>query len=113
MALVGMGVVYVTSRVEVSKRDMSVQDIAVTQMRNLLIQNGNGTINLCDNASHTITVPGEANNSVALSISGCTAANSGTVVNGVTVTGFTSPLTLSATTTKLGTISVGGTSNAQ
>lgn len=66
MAIISMGVVYVTSKASVSQRDMQVQEIAISQLRNLL-QNGVG---LCD-AGQTVTLPG--NGAAAIQTQGCAA----------------------------------------
>lgn len=63
MAIVSMGVVYVTSRASVSQRDMQVQDMAINQLRSRL-QRGvdlcapNQVINLPDGTQPEVQVQG-------------------------------------------------------
>lgn len=64
MAIISMGVVFVTSKASVAQRDMQVQEIAVNQMRSRL-QSGN---NLCA-ANQTLALPG--NGAVAVATRGC------------------------------------------
>lgn len=92
MAIISMGVVYVTSKASVSQRDMQVQEIAKSQLRTKL-QNG---INLCA-ANQTITVPGKAD--ATISMQGCTATERTSLtasINNVTVTNIPSPVIMSA-----------------
>lgn len=92
MAIISMGVVYVTSKASVSQRDMQVQEIAKSQLRTKL-QNG---INLCA-ANQTITVPGKAD--TAITMQGCTSTERTSLtasINSVTVTDIPSPVIMSA-----------------
>lgn len=66
MAIISMGVVYVTSKASVSQRDMQVQEIAISQLRNLL-HNG---VDLCA-AGQTVTLPGTG--AAAIQTQGCAA----------------------------------------
>lgn len=59
MAILGAGVSYLTSRMVVSQRDMKIENLAVTRMRDLLLDQG---LALCG-TTPTITLPsGEARN---------------------------------------------------
>ncbi|MEB0150625.1 hypothetical protein [Pseudomonas sp. CCC2.2] len=40
MSIIGLGITYIASRAAVSQRNMKLQNIVVSQMRNLLEQNG-------------------------------------------------------------------------
>lgn len=109
MAIISMGVVYVTSKASVAQRDMQVQEIAKTQLRNKL-QSGSG---LCA-AGNNITLPGGA--TVDITTQGCTntARTSLTAsINGATVPDVPSPVIMSANlgadTCKDCSVIVGGT----
>lgn len=105
MAIIGMGVVMVTSKMSVSQKDMRMQEIAVNQMRALLLNNGNGVINICTTAP-TVNLPGI--NPFNAVVQGCGSTTTA-IVNGVTVT-IPRPLFISATHEQLGgEVVVGGT----
>lgn len=92
MAIIGTGVVYVTSKASVSQRDMQVQQIAVMQLRSRL-QSGSG---LCD-LNQTITLPGGA--TPAITKQGCDGTSPASLtaeINGSSVTGVPSPVVMSA-----------------
>ena len=112
MAIVAVGVTTVTAKVEKGKREMSVQDLAVSQLRELLIKHGNGTVNLCDNTPETITLPNEST-ALTVTATGCN-TTSGTV-NGVTFTDLKQPIVLSvgSDSSTYGKITVGGAAAAQ
>ena len=110
MAVVGIGVIHMSSRINASKRETSIQDLAITQMRDLLQRNGPGTTDLCTTAP-TIPLPGYANG-LPVTVDGCKLPTSVTI-GGVAVTGFQQPLVLSVNLEKDTTkapiiISVGG-----
>lgn len=63
MAIISMGVVYVTSKASVSQRDMQVQEIAIKQLRTRLqagvnVCAANQTINLPDGTTPAVTTQG-------------------------------------------------------
>jgi type II secretory pathway pseudopilin PulG len=106
MAIIGMGVVFVTSKMSISQKDMRMQEIAVNQLRALLINNGNGAINLCPPATPTVNLPGlQPINAV---VQGCGLVISATV-NNIAVANVPRPLIISVTHDALGgEIVVGG-----
>jgi Tfp pilus assembly protein PilV len=107
MAIIAIGVTTITSKVEKGKREMSVQDLAVSQLQELLVKNGNGSVNLCDSTPETITLPDETITVVA---SGCTPITS--TVNGVSLTDLKQPIVLSATSAMNSAVfTVGGVSS--
>jgi len=82
MSIMGLGITYITSRAVVSQRDMKLQNIAVSQMRNLLALNGKA---LCTNtALASITLPTQTA-PVPLNVT-CSAATAVTI-GGRSVTG--------------------------
>ncbi|MCD5996712.1 hypothetical protein KDX38_24295 [Pseudomonas sp. CDFA 602] len=82
MSIMGLGITYITSRAVVSQRDMKLQNIAVSQMRNLLALNGKA---LCTNtALASITLPTQTA-PVPLNVT-CAAATAVTI-GGRSVTG--------------------------
>ncbi len=104
MAIVAVGVTTITSKVEKGKREMSVQDLAISQLQELLVKNGNGTIDLCDSTIETITLPDET---IEVDATGCTKVAA--TINGVALTDLNQPIVLSATSTKTGAVyTVGG-----
>lgn len=103
MSIIGLGISYASSRAAVTQRDMKLQNVAVSQMRNLLALNGKA---LCTNTSlATITVPPQTS-AIGLDVT-CTAA---TAVNigGRTVTGGTSLGTVVLTTRSADSALFGG-----
>lgn len=108
MAIVGMGVVLVTSKVSISQRDMRMQEIAVNYMRAALLQNGVGAVDICATTPNFTLPNGEE---PVVEVQGCTGADITTetaVINGVDVPGIPRPLFISATSTSLGQVVVGG-----
>ncbi|MFO1369883.1 MAG: hypothetical protein U1F46_12880 [Marinagarivorans sp.] len=104
MAIVAVGVTTITSKVEKGKREMSVQDLAVSQLQELLVKNGNGTIDLCDGTPETITLPDET---ISVDPKGCPRVAA--TINGVAFTDLKQPIVLSATSGKYkATYTVGG-----
>lgn len=105
MAIIAVGVTTITSKVEKGKREMSVQELAVSQLRELLVRHGNGAIDLCDGTDETITLPDET---LTVNTNGtCTKAS--TTVNGVTISDLNQPIVLSVTSSAYNaTYSVGG-----
>lgn len=92
MAIVSMGVVYVTSKASVSQKDMQVQEIAIAQLRHRL-QSG---VDLCA-ANQTITLPGGA--TAPITTQGCDGAAPATltaVIEGFSIAGVPSPVVMSA-----------------
>lgn len=101
-ALIGVGTAYVASRMAVSQKNMNVQNSAVSQLRNLLLTQGNA---LCG-STPSITVAG-----TALDVRvNCTARTS-VQVAGTTLTSTASSISLSVNSDALfggsGTIIVG------
>lgn len=107
MAIIGMGVVFVTSKMSVSQRDMRIQEIVVNQLRAYLINNGTGTIDICNNKP-VINVPGIQIDPIKVIVHGCGTSVSASV-DGVTVADVPSPLFISVDDAALGgKIVVGG-----
>lgn len=105
MAIIGLGLVYVTSRVAVSQKDMNLQSLAIAQLRDLLQRNGADT-NLCS-GSPQISLPSIG--TLNVTVAGCSTTASATV-GGQAVVGIASPLTLSVSNAALGgEVSVGAT----
>lgn len=85
MAIVGLGITYVSSRAVVSQRDMTLQNIAVNQMRDLLAMYGK---TLCTNSAlAAITLPTQT--AVIPLNAICTAAGTVTIGGRSVVTGTT------------------------
>ena len=105
MAIVGMGVVYVTSKMSVAQKDMNLQGIAINQLRAYLVSNGNGSIDLCDATKEKIKLVGVE---VDADVQGCGLTTTA-VIKGTTVT-IPKPLLISVNHTSLGgRVVVGGT----
>jgi hypothetical protein len=107
MALIGVGIVTATSKMSLSQHDMRLQEMAINQLRTLLMNNNNGTINICVTAP-TITLPGLAS-ALTVDRQGCNTTVTATV-NGAPVTSVPVPLVLSVNHSELGgRVVVGGT----
>lgn len=98
MAIIGMGVVFVTSKMSTAQKDMRVQEIAVNQMRALLLNNGTGGINICD-VTPSVKIPGVADSDVKTEVIGCGATISATI-GGVTISDVPKPLFISVSLKK-------------
>lgn len=97
MAIIGMGVVFVTSKMSVAQKDMRVQEIAVNQMRALLLNNGTGGINICSVAP-SVKIPGVDDGDVKTEVIGCGATISATITTAtgnVTISDVPKPLFIS------------------
>ncbi|AYC31434.1 hypothetical protein D3880_03080 [Pseudomonas cavernae] len=111
VAVIGLGLVYTSSRVAVSHKDMNLQSLAVAQLRDLLQRNGSGSLDLCATAP-SIKLPPQL--SLPVSVSGCDASLSASVGKTSdsarkTLTGLHGPLSLSVTDPALGgEVRVGG-----
>jgi len=98
MAIIGMGVVMVTSKMSVAQKDMRMQEIAINQLRAYLMNNGTGAINICSSAP-TVNLPGMA--AIPTTVYGCSATTTA-VVNGVPVANVPRPLYISVSDAALG-----------
>lgn len=106
MAIVGMGLVQVSSRASVAQKDMRYQEIAVNQMRALLIQNKMGAVDICANAQSISLPNGE---SVAVQTQGCNETTTATI-GGTPIATIPKPISLRVDSALLGgKIDVGGT----
>lgn len=107
MAIIGMGVVFVTSKVTTSQKDMRMQEIVVNKLRTMLIRNGTDAFDICTDALG-FTLPN--GDTVAVTTQGCNSPTSA-VINGFTVAGIPKPIFLKATSANksIDEIVVGGT----
>jgi type II secretory pathway pseudopilin PulG len=78
MAIIGMGVVFVTSKMSISHKDMRLQEIVVNQLRAQLMNNGNGVIDLCTNKPQ-LNVPGIDLQPADIEVQGCGVTTTATV----------------------------------
>lgn len=85
LGIVGGGIMHTTARMTVAQRDMTVQNIAVSQMRNILMTGGVGGVKVCDDAP-SLQVPGNQN-PVAVTVKGCAAVEM--KINGIKIDGTT------------------------
>lgn len=113
MAIIGMGVVNVTSKVNKSQRDFKTHSMLVDQMRAQLILNSAGAVDLCANPPQFRTPNDEQ---LLVEIQGCTGTardmeTAQITVNGqaTTIPNIPAPLFISVTSESLGQIVVGGT----
>lgn len=93
MAIIGMGVVFVTSKMSISQKDMRLQEIAVNQMRALLLNNGTGGINICTVAPQ-VKLPGIPDADIEVEVIGCNQTTQATV-GGVAIADVPKPLFIS------------------
>ncbi|WP_109513860.1 type IV pilus modification PilV family protein [Pseudomonas ovata] len=81
MSIIGLGMTYASSRAAVSQRDMKVQNLAVSQMRDLIARYGKA---LCTNSSLArITLPTQT---TAINLTATCAAATPITVDGITIT---------------------------
>ncbi|WP_187409791.1 hypothetical protein [Saccharophagus sp. K07] len=109
MAIIGMGVVFVTSKMSVAQKDMRLQEIAVNQMRALLLNNGTGGIDICATPP-SVKLPGVDDSAIQTKVFGCDASGLTTaVIGGITISDIRKPLYISVTSDVLGgEVIVGG-----
>lgn len=118
LAIIGVGVVTIASKVSISQKDTNVQTLAINQMRTALMTNGIDGHDVCANTP-TVTLPGAG--TVAVSVQGCTSslnAKTSAVISNpdtnsgmasVTVTDVPRPIVISARSGGLpGEVIVGG-----
>ncbi len=106
MAVIGMGIVFVSSKAATAQRDMHLQEIVVNQLRAALIQNKMGAIDICTTAP-VVTLPG--NVTLTATTQGCNTTTTATI-NGASVTDIPRPLSLKVSNAAVGgEIVVGGT----
>lgn len=88
LSIIGLGMTYATSRAAVAQRDMKVQNIAVSQMRDLISRYGK-TLCAGDASLAKITVPmqtaaltldASCTNTASITVDGVTIVTSGAVV---------------------------------
>lgn len=105
-AIAGMGISYIASQVAHSQHDMKVQQIAVNQLRSMVI-NRNGSSDLCDGA-----VSGQiAGAEVPVTVSHCSPGTAR--IGGLTLADVPAPVVLSAQVDAIGVVSVGGVAGAE
>lgn len=106
MAIIGMGVMFVTSKASTSQRDSQMQDIAVNQMRAALVNNGTNNTNICANLPNVVLPVGVAQ----VALQGCNNGRTITAtINNTAVAGVPTPIFISATSEQLGgQVVVGG-----
>lgn len=109
MAIIGMGVVFVTSKVSTSQQDMRIHEIIVNKLRADLIKNGTNGFDICS-ANLDFTLP--TGQSVDVSAQGCGAPTTATI-NTVVVNDVPKPIFLMATYDTDVEIVVGGTWEVQ
>lgn len=93
MAIIGMGVVFVTSKMSVAQKDMRLQEIAVNQMRALLLNNGTGGVNICA-LNPQVKLPGIPDADIKVQVIGCNQTTTASV-GGVAVANVPKPLFIS------------------
>lgn len=83
LGLIGGGIMHATARMTAAQRDMTMNHIAVNQMRTLLMDRSSAGADLCT-GNHTIALPGQAE-PLAITVKGCAAAPA--KINGIKVGG--------------------------
>lgn len=97
MAIIGMGVVFVTSKMSVAQKDMRLQEIAVNQMRALLLNNGTGGINICA-VTPDVKLPGIPDSDIEVEVIGCGETTPASI-GGVAIADVPKPLFISVSLT--------------
>ncbi len=103
MAIIGMGITYVTSRATVSQRDMQLQELAVNQMRELLLKNRSGVIDICADTPK-LDLPNLP--PIVVEYQNCSKVTA--TINGVAIPDIPRPVIIRAQIPTLGWIVVGG-----
>ena len=83
LGLIGGGVMHATARMTASQREMSLNHLAVSQMRTMLMARSNSGADLCSGA-HSISLPG-LSEAQTLTVSGCDSAPA--KINGIRIGG--------------------------
>jgi len=95
MAIIGMGVVLVTSKMSVAQKDMRMQEIAVNQMRALLLKNGTNGIDICA-ITPTVKLPGVPDADIETEVIGCGESTTATI-RGIPISNIPKPLFIAVT----------------
>ena len=104
MGIVGAGITFVTSRVSASQHDMAMQDIIISKLRGMLLENGVG-VDVCGQTPF-VYLPNEE--VLRVQVSGC-GANAVASIDGVALSSVQAPIVLTVNSPSMGEISVGGT----
>lgn len=83
LALIGGGVMHATARMTNSQREMTVNNLAVNQMRTLLMTRSDAGVDLCT-GTHSIALPGQTE-AVSVTVRGCALAPA--KINGIKIGG--------------------------
>lgn len=95
MAIIGMGIVHVSSKAAVAQHDMRLQEIVVNHLRALLIKNRMGTVDICAGVPNLVLPD---NQSVAIAAQGCDGGGTTTAtIRGATIANVPKPISLSVT----------------
>src|SRR5690606_14568354 len=83
LSLIGGGVMHATARMTSSQHEMTINHLAVSQMRTMLMTRADAGADLCSGA-HTITLPGQAEPK-DVTVKGCSLAPA--KINGIKIGG--------------------------
>lgn len=103
MGIVGAGVMFMAARVSNSQQQMVVQEIAISEMRKLLLAHGSA-VDLCAKTPYIYLPDGDV---ARVRVSGCGASETA-YVGGIEVASVQPPIVLSINSSALGEIRVGG-----
>lgn len=73
LGIIGGGILHTTARVAATQQELAVNNIAVNQMRSMLMSRSSATGSLCS-GNHSLTLPGQTS-STAITVNGCTEAD--------------------------------------
>lgn len=93
LGLVGAGIMHSTARMAVAQREMTVQTIAVSQMRSMLMTGKNAAGGDICSAAPTINLPGNQS-PVDVTVKGC--AEVPMTISGITIDGAAQTKTINA-----------------
>lgn len=83
LGLIGGGLMHATARMTATQRDMTMNQLTVSQMRTLLMNRSSAGADLCT-GNHTLALPGQAE-PLAITVRGCAAAPA--KINGIKIGG--------------------------
>lgn len=83
LGLIGGGVMHATARMTATQRDMTMNHLAVSQMRTMLMTRSSAGADLCT-GNHTLALPGQAE-AMTVTVKGCALAPA--TITGIKIAG--------------------------
>lgn len=73
LGIIGGGILHTTARVATAQQELAVNNIAMNQLRSMLVSRASASGDLCT-GNHSLTLPGQTT-ATRIAVNGCTSAN--------------------------------------